>query len=103
MLGVYPKTGGAKHEKNVPAQKDSPREKAWLSVPFQKRERPQSSGCPPPQRPREACCVIFPVFEENEVNRQRPFAARKATHVAFLCIQRKKEAFYALLPHYPQL
>ena len=56
-----------------------------------------------PQRPREACCVIFPVFEENEVNRQRPFAARKATHVAFLCIQRKKEAFYALLPHYPQL
>ena len=41
MLGVYPKTGGAKHEKNVPAQKDSPREKAWLSVPFQKRERPQ--------------------------------------------------------------
>ena len=68
-----------------------------------KRERPQSSGCPPPQRPREACCVIFPVFEENEMNRQRPFAARKATHVAFLCIQRKKEAFYALLPHYPQL
>lgn len=26
------------------------------------------------------------LFWENEMNRQRPFAARKATHVAFLCI-----------------
>lgn len=32
------------------------------------------------------------------MNRQRPFAARKATHVAFLCIQRKKRPFMRYCP-----